>query len=216
MQTYHAEMGRTMDLLFLDEDLSVGRLNPLTPSFRKRMLEERGIPTEDSFCGEYCTFLRRIEGLSPEDSCYVWCSKDPYELTGVAMASTYLASKWEHVLFCDSGPLQDVEPARARAVCDALLSRAAVTSLRPWAALWKRLQEENTSLRIAVDGLPRSVPETFFDPWIQRLLAQEAPQERDNFSIAIQVEEEYRTRFHGRMNIHFLLHRVDVVRRREM
>ena len=29
MQTYHAEMGRTMDLLFLDEDLSVGRLNPL-------------------------------------------------------------------------------------------------------------------------------------------------------------------------------------------
>ena len=38
MQTYHAEMGRTMDLLFLDEDLSVGRLNPLTPSFRKRML----------------------------------------------------------------------------------------------------------------------------------------------------------------------------------
>ena len=27
MQTYHAEMGRTMDLLFLDEDLSVGRLN---------------------------------------------------------------------------------------------------------------------------------------------------------------------------------------------
>ena len=198
MQTYHAEMGRTMDLLFLDEDLSVGRLNPLTPSFRKRMLEERGIPTEDSFCGEYRTFLRRIEGLSPEDSCYVWCSK------------------WEQVLFCDSGPLQDVEPARARAVCDALLSRAAVTSLRPWAALWKRLQEENTSLRIAVDGLPRSVPETFFDPWIQRLLAQEAPQERDNFSIAIQVEEEYRTRFHGRMNIHFLLHRVDVVRRREM
>ncbi len=47
-------------------------------------------------------------------------------------------------------------------------------------------------------------------------LAQEAPQERDNFSIAIQVEEEYRTRFHGKMNIHFLLHRVDVVRRREM
>lgn len=92
MQTYHAEMGRTMDLLFLDEDLSVGRLNPLTPSFRKRMLEERGIPTEDSFCGEYRTFLRRIEGLSPEDSCYVWCSKDPYELTGFALASTYLAS----------------------------------------------------------------------------------------------------------------------------
>lgn len=216
MQTYHAEMGRTMDLLFLDEDLSVGRLNPLTPSFRKRMLEERGIPTEDSFCGEYCTFLRRIEGLSPEDSCYVWCSKDPYELTGFALASTYLASKREQVLFCDSGLLQDVEPARAQAVCDALLSRAAVTSLRPWAALWKRLQEENTSLRIAVDGIPRSVPETFFDPWIQRLLAREAPQGRDNFSIAIQVEEEYRTRFHGRMNIHFLLHRVDVVRRREM
>lgn len=90
MQTYHAEMGRTMDLIFLDEDLSVGRLNPLTPSFRKRMLEERGIPTEDSFCGEYRTFLRRIEGLSPEDSCYVWCSKDPYELTGFALASTYL------------------------------------------------------------------------------------------------------------------------------
>ena len=100
------------------------------------------------------------------------------------------------------------------AKCD--ICGAAVTSLRPWAALWKRLQEENTSLRIAVDGLPRSVPETFFDPWIQRLLAQEAPQERDNFSIAIQVEEEYRTRFHGKMNIHFLLHRVDVVRRREM
>ena len=175
MQTYHAEMGRTMDLLFLDEDLSVGRLNPLTPSFRKRMLEERGILTEDSFGGEYRTFLRRIEGLSPEDSCYVWCSKDPYELTGFALASTYLASKREQVLFCDSGLLQDVEPARAQAVCDA-----------------------------------------FFDPWIQRLLAQEAPQERDNFSIAIQVEEEYRTRFHGRMNIHFLLHRVDVVRRREM
>ena len=149
MQTYHAEMGRTMDLLFLDEDLSVGRLNPLTPSFRKRMLEERGIPTEDSFCGEYCTFLRRIEGLSPEDSCYVWCSKDPYELTGVAMASTYLASKWEQVLFCDSGPLQDVEPARARAVCDALLSRAAVTSLRPWAALdvYKRQGVDYAALR---------------------------------------------------------------------
>ncbi len=173
MQTYHAEMGRTMDLLFLDEDLSVGRLNPLTPSFRKRMLEERGIPTEDSFCGEYCTFLRRIEGLSPEDSCYVWCSKDPYELTGVAMASTYLASKWEQVLFCDSGPLQDVEPARARAVCDALLSRAAVTSLRPWAALWKRLQEENTSLRIAVDGIPAPFQRPFLihgfkDFWLKR------------------------------------------------
>lgn len=90
MQTYHAEMGRTMDLLFLDEDLSVGRLNPLTPSFRKRMLEERGILTEDSFCGEYRTFLRRIEGLSPEDSCYVWCSKDPYELTGFA-AGQYIS-----------------------------------------------------------------------------------------------------------------------------
>ena len=148
------------------DDLTLGSLDDMLPSARRRALEKMEIYVEDDFERQCEVFYSLASGF--QEIC-IWLSGYPFEFLGVCYLGSILPSEVSVECVC-VGVEELSEAVHDMNDMHGLAKRASRVDLPALKLIWDRLVAEGSSVRIIRNGIPQSCEEDAFDDTIRDVL----------------------------------------------